>query len=197
VREHRTIRLVRVALDAADLDRFPVCQASGQARILVRLSTRRLDELRRHALMLGPERVVDARVEAMLGCAQVIEQCELDVSRMDLTRKFREPVEIFGVRDELRYDHVVAGNKMDARHAQAQLASQGSGLALASSPAAQQAPHGVLLQGQGQRMALDVAERHRRLPDPWWSVEDDETWHPCTLGMRPARLVVPADSTEW
>ena len=122
MRKHGTIRFVRVTLATPYLDHLPVCQALSQAGILVRVPARFLDESRSHALMLGSGRLIDARMEAALGRTEVVEQHELDVLRTDFKSESRQSVEILGIGDELRYDDVVASNKMNARHPEAQVA---------------------------------------------------------------------------
>ena len=114
--KHGTIRSIRVTLATEYLDRLPVYQASSQARILVREPARLLYESRSHALMLGSDRVIDARVEAALGGTDLVEKHELDVLRTHVKSESRQSVEVVGNGDELRDDDVVACYKMSTRH---------------------------------------------------------------------------------
>ena len=77
--EHRAIGGVRVARDVGHNERLSAYQAIHQSRVLVRVATRFLDHPRGDALVLGPERVADAGVEALLGRAGRVHQHELDV----------------------------------------------------------------------------------------------------------------------
>jgi hypothetical protein len=120
------------------------------------------------------------------------------VLRTRLSCDFCQSVQIVGVRDELGYDNVVAGKKMYARHRDTQVAGKCSRLGLASTPATQQSSHDVLLEGKRHGVVLDVAEGNRRLPDPGWSVEDDQTGHPVNLDgvLADKRYERPLGQTE-
>src|SRR5215203_2989025 len=113
--KHGTVRTLRVTLDAAHLHRAATGEAPDETGVLVGVPARLLDDRRGHPLMLGPDGVVHAGVEATLRRPGLVDQDELDVPRPDLPGEAGQPVEVAAVRDELGDDDVMAGAEMRAR----------------------------------------------------------------------------------
>ena len=65
--QYGAVRFVWITRDAVHLDHIPTSQTLEKAAILVGIPARFLYRHCRHALMLSPQRVIDSRVEAILG----------------------------------------------------------------------------------------------------------------------------------
>jgi len=80
LREEQLVGPLQVTVDARDLDGIAARKPIDEALILVGVAASGRDELRRHPLVLAPERVIEPLVKTPLRCHGVVQQHELDVS---------------------------------------------------------------------------------------------------------------------